>query len=99
MPARAAGLRPSASHAAAATFPCPCAASPAARGGANPAVNATQLVVEPALPPPCANAGTAIADAMIKTNINITNFRICFLLMICRQWVVDAVLLEPAPSH
>jgi hypothetical protein len=25
-------------------------------------------------------------------NINITNFRIVFLLMNCRQWVVDAVL-------
>jgi hypothetical protein len=25
-------------------------------------------------------------------NINIPNFRIVFLLMNCRQWVVDAVL-------
>jgi hypothetical protein len=40
------------------------------------------LVVEAALPLlVCANAGTAITDAMIITNINITNFRIVLLLL------------------
>jgi hypothetical protein len=29
-------------------------------------------------------------------NINIPNFRIVFLLMNCRQWVVDAVLKADA---
>src|SRR6266853_3306066 len=82
MPARAAGLRPSASQAAAATFPWPCAARPAASAIANPAVNATQLVVEAAPPLVCANAGTAITDAIIITNINITNFRIVLLLLL-----------------
>jgi len=94
MPARAAGLRPSASHAAAATLPWPWAASPAASAIANPAVNATQLVVEAALPLPCANAGTAITDAISNTNINIPNFRIVVLLINCRQEVVDAALSE-----
>jgi hypothetical protein len=32
--------------------------------------------VEAALPLPCANAGTAITDAISNTNINIPNFRI-----------------------
>jgi hypothetical protein len=40
---------------------------------------------------PCANAGTAITDAIIIMNINIPNFRIVFLLMNCRQWVVDVI--------
>jgi hypothetical protein len=47
---------------------------------AKPEVIATQLVELAAPPPVCANAGTASADAIIITNINITNFRICFSL-------------------
>ena len=70
------------SQAAAATLPWPCAASPAASALANPAVHATQLVVEAAPPLVCANAGTAITDAIIITNISITNFRIVLLLLL-----------------
>ncbi len=79
MPVRAAGLRPSASQAADAARPWPCAANPAAMAIAKPEVIATQLV-EPAAPAPVwANAGTARTENMIITNNNITIFRI-FLL-------------------
>jgi hypothetical protein len=57
--------------------------------------------VVPAAPvEPCANAGTAITDAIIITNINITNFRIVFLLMNCpSRWLTpyfeaDALTLK-----
>jgi hypothetical protein len=92
IPGRAAGLRAIASHAAAAALPCPNPASPAANAIAIAAASGTQLVPPPVPLEPCANAGTAIADAIIIMNINIPHFRIVFLLMNCRQWVVDAVL-------
>src|SRR5258708_6705997 len=59
MPVRAAGLRPSASHAADAARPWPCAANPAAMAIAKPEVIATQLVEPAAAAPVCANAGIA----------------------------------------
>ena len=67
---------------------------------AKPEVIATQLV-EPAPPAPvCANAGTASTENIIITNNNITIFRIVVSpYMNCPQWVVDAVLSEPAPSR
>src|SRR6202171_1613702 len=80
IPGRAAGLRPSESQAAPATFPCPSAARPAARAIAKPEVSATQFVVAAAPVVPSANAGTAVTDAIIMTHINITNFRIVLLL-------------------
>src|ERR1035441_4508825 len=77
MPARAAGLRPSASHAEDAARPWPCAANPAAIAMAKPEVIATQFVPPAAPPLVCANAGTA---KIRHSNINKTNiiiFRIC----------------------
>src|SRR4029077_14827660 len=101
IPGRAAGLRPSESQAAPATFPCPGAASPAASAIAKPDVSATQLVVATAPVEPYANAGTAITDAIIIININITNFRIVLLLyeLPVRGWLTpcfeaDALTLE-----
>src|SRR5208282_666130 len=94
MPARAAGLRPSASHAADAVRPWACAASPDARAIAKPEVITTQLVVLDPPAPVCANAGTARKENIIITNSNITIFRICFSLYELPQWVVDVVLME-----
>jgi hypothetical protein len=81
IPGRAAGLRPSESQADPATLACPSAANPAASAIAKPEVSATQFVPATAPVAPCANAGTAITDATIITNINITNFRIVLLLL------------------
>src|SRR6202167_58762 len=92
IPGRAAGFRPSESQAAPATYPWPSAAKPAANAIAKPEVSATQLVPADAPVVPCANAGTAITDAINISNINIANFRIVLLLINCRQEVVDAVL-------
>lgn len=75
---RAAGLRAIASHAAAPTLPCPCAASPAAIAMAKPEVIATQFVAGPALQLVCAKAGTARIENIINSNITI--FRIVFSL-------------------
>src|SRR5271163_3830487 len=100
MPGRAAGLRPSESQAAPATFPWPSAASPAARAIAKPEVSATQLVPATAPAVPCANAGTAIPDAIIIMNDNIPNFRIVSPYeFAARRWLTpcslaDALTLE-----
>src|SRR5258708_4684016 len=94
----AAGFPPSAPPPAPATLDCPSAASPAANAIAKAAASGTQLVPATAPVVPCANAGTAITDAIIIMNINIPNFRIVFLLnMNYRQWVVDAVLYSRRP--
>src|SRR5271157_2576393 len=92
MPARAAGFRPSASQAADAAFPWPCAASPDAMAIANPEVIATQFVPPAAPAPVCANTGTARKENIIITNSTIKIFRILFPLEYeSPQEVVDAV--------
>src|SRR6202012_5907566 len=90
MPARAPGLRASASAAEPATRPCPRPQRPEAMAMPMPAPMGTQLGAEPS--PVCANAGDAMHSTASVMKIY-CSLRIVFLLAslkMCRQWVVEA---------
>src|SRR5882724_1257514 len=87
------------SQAAEATRPCPSAARATASAMAKPEVIATQFVEAAAAgSPPWAKAGTANSDTAARIRNKNASFRITFLLIKYRQWVVDVILVQ-TPSR